>query len=132
MPGFACHFFSRCHSVYALDFSVWHGRCCRFRCLFLSAHEGRGKDIETDALVIDVCGQARGSESSGGMASLRIGMPGPANGLETKQADSMHQLEDFKTIQLRELTQLARLFEDDLLTRDEYDEAKRNLFKPTG
>jgi len=44
----------------------------------------------------------------------------------------LHQLEDFKTIQLRELTQLARLFEDDLLTRDEYDEAKRNLFKPTG
>jgi hypothetical protein len=68
----------------------------------------------------------------GGIASLRVGMPGPANGLETRQADPRHQLEDFKTIQLRELTQLARLLEDDLLTRDEYDEAKKNLFKQTG
>jgi len=67
----------------------------------------------------------------GGMASFRVGMPGPANGLETRQVDPVYQLEDFKTNQLRDLTQLARLLEDDLITRDEYDEAKKNLFKQT-
>ena len=68
----------------------------------------------------------------GGMASFRVGMPGPANGLETRTVGPTHQLEDFKTSQLRDLTQLARLLEDDLITRDEYDEAKKNLFKQTG
>ncbi|MDX2447789.1 MAG: hypothetical protein QNK29_11415 [Desulfobacterales bacterium] len=67
----------------------------------------------------------------GGIASLRVGMPGSAKGLETRQTDPTYQLEDFKTIQLRDLTRLARLLEDDLITRDEYDEAKKNLFKPT-
>ena len=68
----------------------------------------------------------------GGMASFRVGMPGPVNSLETKKVDPTHQLEDSKTSQLRDLTQLARLLEDDLITRDEYDEAKKNLFKQTG
>ena len=65
----------------------------------------------------------------GGMASLRVGVPGPSTGLETRQVKPTHQLEDFKTSQLRDLTQLARLLEDDLITRDEYDEAKKKLFK---
>ena len=68
----------------------------------------------------------------GGMASFRVGMPGPVNGLETRKVGPTHQLEDSKTSQLRDLTQLARLLEDDLITRDEYDEAKKNLFKQTG
>ena len=68
----------------------------------------------------------------GGMASFRVGMPGPENGLETRQVGPTHLLEDFKTSQLRDLTQLARLLEEDLITRDEYDEAKKNLFKQTG
>jgi len=67
----------------------------------------------------------------GGMASFRVGRPGPASALETRQVEPTHQLEDFKTSQLRDLTQLARLLEDDLITRDEYDEAKKNLFKKT-
>jgi hypothetical protein len=67
----------------------------------------------------------------GGMASFRVGRPGPASALETRQVGPTHQLEDFKTSQLRDLTQLARLLEDDLITRDEYDEAKKNLFKKT-
>ena len=67
----------------------------------------------------------------GGMASLRVGTPGPPSGLETRQVNPTYQLEDFKTSQLRDLTQLARLLEDDLITRDEYDEAKKKLFKQT-
>jgi len=65
----------------------------------------------------------------GGMASLRVGMPGHANRLETGVVDPTHQLEDPESIRIRDLSQLARLLADDLITRDEYDQAKKNLFK---
>jgi len=64
----------------------------------------------------------------GGMASLRVGMPGKANRLEGG-VDPVHQLEDSESIRIRDLSQLARLLADDLITRDEYDQAKKNLFK---
>ena len=65
----------------------------------------------------------------GGMASLRVGMPGPASSLETGVVDPAHQLEDSESIRIRDLSQLARLLADDLITRDEYDQAKKSLFK---
>jgi len=67
----------------------------------------------------------------GGMASLRVGMPRHAKGLETGSVDPQHQLEDLKSVRIRELTQLGRMLEGDLITRDEYDQAKKNLFKQT-
>ena len=65
----------------------------------------------------------------GGMASLRVGMPGHTKELESGSVDPGHQLEDFRAVRIRELTQLARLLEDDLITREEYDEAKKTFFK---
>jgi len=56
-------------------------------------------------------------------------MPGHANRLETGVVDPTHQLEDPESIRIRDLSQLARLLADDLITRDEYDQAKKNLFK---
>ena len=38
------------------------------------------------------------------------------------------QLEDPETIRIRELAELARLLENDLITRDEFDKAKQRLF----
>lgn len=64
----------------------------------------------------------------GGMASLRVGTPGHANRLEGG-VSPVHQLEDPESIRIRDLGQLARLLADDLITRDEYDQAKKNLFK---
>ena len=65
----------------------------------------------------------------GGMASLRVGTPAHTNRLETGVVDPTHQLEDPESIRIRDLSQLARLLADDLITRDEYDQAKKNLFK---
>ena len=66
----------------------------------------------------------------GGLASLRVGPPGHAGEIGTRQADPTLQLEDSRTVRVRELTQLARMLEDDLITRAEYDQAKQILFKP--
>jgi len=68
----------------------------------------------------------------GGMASFRIGQPGGPHELESKLAHPNYQLEDPETARIRELTQLADLLEKNLITREEYNQAKKTLFKPTG
>ncbi len=66
----------------------------------------------------------------GGMAALRIGKPsqvaGPAIG-----HNAIHpglQLENPASVRIRELNDLARLFEKKLISREEYDKAKARLF----
>jgi hypothetical protein len=39
------------------------------------------------------------------------------------------QLEDPETVRIRELAELARLLENDLITREEFNEAKQRLFQ---
>lgn len=69
----------------------------------------------------------------GGLASLRVGAPtgrtepaGPM--LEGATTDPRLQLEDPNSMRIRELNALARLLEDDLITREEYNKAKQQLF----
>jgi len=64
----------------------------------------------------------------GGLASFRIGMPGNARELESRVANPTQQLEDPETVRIRELTQLARMLEKNLITREEYNQAKKSLF----
>lgn len=63
----------------------------------------------------------------GGMASLKVGSPGAAPGIESPTADPARQLEDPATIKVRELSELARLLENDLITQDEFELAKNQL-----
>lgn len=70
----------------------------------------------------------------GGLASVRVGAPGQGVGprvpqLENPATDPRLQLEDPGSMRVRELNALARLLEDNLITRDEYDKAKQQLFK---
>lgn len=68
----------------------------------------------------------------GGLASVRLGAPGQAAPvgplLENGVADPRLQLEDPSSMRIRELNALARLLEDDLITREEYNKAKQQLF----
>ena len=66
----------------------------------------------------------------GGLASFRIGVPGHAQQLESSVTDPTRQLEDPETARIRELTELARMLEKDLITREEYNQAKQTLLKP--
>lgn len=77
----------------------------------------KGKNVEVSLL--------------GGMAALRIGRPsqvaGPAIGHNTVRPGL--QLEDPASMRVRELNDLARLFQKDLISREEYDKAKARLFE---
>jgi hypothetical protein len=64
----------------------------------------------------------------GGMASLKIGSPTAAAVVESPTSNPARQLEDPGTVRIRELSELARLLENDLITQDEFELAKRQLF----
>lgn len=66
----------------------------------------------------------------GGFASIKLNQAGdhlqPA--LEAPTTSTL-QLEDPETMRIRQLTELAALLEKDLISREEYDTAKRQLLK---
>jgi hypothetical protein len=64
-----------------------------------------------------------------GLASLKFGQPGNRKAIENVASDPKFQLEDPETARIRELTELARLFEKKLITSDEYNKAKNQILK---
>jgi hypothetical protein len=68
----------------------------------------------------------------GGIASLRLGRVGGVEPLDTEVAGPARQLESPASARLRELSELARLLENDLITLEEYNQTKRQLFNPRG
>ncbi len=65
----------------------------------------------------------------GGLATLKIGKPNYPPALEAGPSHTMPQLEDPETARIRELKELAHLLETKLITKEEYDQAKKDLFK---
>ena len=66
----------------------------------------------------------------GGMASIRMGgtaQGGQALGTDTRSPS--YQLEDPEAVRLREIKELASLLKEDLITREEFERAKRHIFK---
>lgn len=67
----------------------------------------------------------------GGIASFKIGRPGSTPALSSEAArQPLQQLEDPATVRVRELTELVRLLEDNLITLDEYNKVKQQILKP--
>jgi hypothetical protein len=76
----------------------------------------KGKNIEINFL--------------GGIASLKIKSETQERAaLENSVIPISRQIEDSQTVYLREITELARLLEKNLITPDEYFQAKKVLFK---
>jgi len=65
----------------------------------------------------------------GGMATLKIGSSVDVKALERDSSKQSLQLEDPSTIRIRELTELVRLLENDLITLDEYNKIKNKILK---
>jgi hypothetical protein len=65
----------------------------------------------------------------GGLASFRIGGQPGAPLLGSDLPEVTHQLEDPDTVHLRELLELARMFENNLITLEEFNQAKKKLLK---
>ena len=64
-----------------------------------------------------------------GLASLKFGRQDRMRMIENGSPKPPMQLEDPETIRIRELTELARLFEKNLISSEEYDRAKNQIFK---
>lgn len=65
----------------------------------------------------------------GGLATLKIGKPDYPPAIEAGASYSVPRLEDPESARIRELKELAHLLESDLITQEEFDQAKRKLFK---
>ena len=64
-----------------------------------------------------------------GLASLKFGQPDDLEALENPSSDVNLQLEDPETVRIRDLTELARMYEKDLITSEEYNRAKNQILK---
>ncbi|MFH1983904.1 MAG: SHOCT domain-containing protein [Pseudomonadota bacterium] len=82
----------------------------------LSSSDFRGRSVEISLL--------------GGFASMKIGDTGAPPLLDTRTVRPTYQLEDGTTQRIRELTELARLFEKELITPEEFESAKQQLLRP--
>jgi hypothetical protein len=70
----------------------------------------------------------------GGLASFRLGQPQRPMTLGTRTIGPEHQLEDPASARIKQLKELADLLEKDLITIEEYDRTKKQMFlstKPT-
>ena len=83
---------------------------------FLNSPLFRGKTIEVSIL--------------GGMASLKVGQSDPIGQLEASTHPDTPRLEDPERIRVRELSELARLLENQLITQDEFNRAKSRILHP--
>ena len=83
-------------------------------------------DIESSSLF-----QGRSFEVSflRGLASLKFGQPDDQKVIENSSSEAKFQLEDPETVRIRELTELARMYEKNLITTEEYNKAKNQILK---
>jgi len=66
----------------------------------------------------------------GGLASFKIGRPDNVPLLENDSSrQHQQQLEDPNTIRTKELSELVRLLQNDLITLEEYNKVKRQILK---
>ncbi len=64
----------------------------------------------------------------GGLASFKLGTPGNTPELGSGSFQQHQQLEDPATVRIRELNNLADLLEKKLITIEEFNETKKQLF----
>jgi hypothetical protein len=65
----------------------------------------------------------------GGLASFRVGASARNLELDSDGYHEVHQIEDPETIRIREISELAKLLENNMITREEYDKAKKQILK---
>ena len=84
------------------------------------------RDIENSSLY-----RGRGFEVGflRGLVTLKFGNPDDLKTIETESPSPKLQLEDPETIHIRELTELARMYEKNLITLEEYNRTKKQIMK---
>jgi len=97
--------------------------------LFYRRMKAEGKTLKDVLNSSAFRGQSVEVSLLGGLASFKINRPDAAPQLPDALADPSRQLEDPETVRARQLTELAQLFEKELITREEFNTAKKRLFK---
>jgi len=84
------------------------------------------RDIEDSSLY-----QGRDFEVSflSGLVSLKFGRPDGLKSIENKSPGVNLQLEDPETVRIRDLAELARMYEKNLITYEEYNKTKNQIMK---
>lgn len=67
----------------------------------------------------------------GGAATFKIGRPLNMPTIDNNSSKQFLQLEDPAGIRIRELIELAKLLENNMITHDEYNEMKQQILKPS-
>lgn len=66
----------------------------------------------------------------GGLASVRVGSPGNGHpALEHDVSPTSHQLEDPETVRIRDLANVAKMRESNLITQQEFEQLKREILQ---
>ena len=76
-----------------------------------------GRDVEVNLL--------------GGLASLKVGKTDSSNQLDYQAPEQLKQLSGPGSIRVNDLTELARLYEKNLISKEEYTKAKEKIFDLT-
>jgi hypothetical protein len=99
--------------------------------LFYRRMRREGKSLRDILRSPDFHGRSVEISLLGGFASMKIGdTGGSAPQVDTRVSGPTRQLEDAATQRVRELSELARLLEKDLITPEEYETAKQQLLRP--
>ena len=64
-----------------------------------------------------------------GLVSLKFGQADGSKAIEHRPSRANLQLEDPETARIRELTELARMYEKNLITAEEYNKTKKQIMK---
>lgn len=91
--------------------------------------KAQGKDLRDSLDTPGLRGKSFEVSMFGGMVSFKVGNSAmnPAQALPA--GSNMLQLEDPETVRLRELTELSRLLEKNLITEEEFSRIKQDLLK---
>ena len=96
--------------------------------LFFRKLRAQGKTLGQTLDSPTFAGRAVEVSLLGGFASIKLGNPASPPTVEGPAANHL-RLEDPETRRIRELTELARLLEKNLITREEFNKAKRQIME---
>jgi hypothetical protein len=97
--------------------------------LFFRRLRAQGRSLRDSLDSPDLRGKSLEISMFGGMVSFKVGNAGMNSAAALPSANPPLQLEDPETVRLRELTELSRLLEKNLITPDEFSRIKDDLLK---
>ena len=95
--------------------------------LFFRRLKREGKSLGETLRAPDFQGRELEVSLLGGLATMRLGKPDPRKQIESAGQGSQLLLESPESTRIREIETLAQLLEKELITREEFDQAKKRL-----